>query len=791
MVAQYLQIKADYPDLLLFYRMGEFYELFYDDAKEAAALLDITLTQRGVSNGEPIPMAGVPAHSADGYLSKLLSLGKSIAICEQVATAPGGAAKGPIAREVVKVLTPGTLSEEAFLAAQTENRIGALTEVGKGQWAYATVSLSEGIFLLHEPGSWTETIAHIERTRPSEILYPEPLPWQQLQGMAGWHGTCRPAWEFDSKSGYEQLCRQFQVLHLEGFGLTASDPGLGVVGALLQYLKYTQRSALPQLSGIQLLSPDAFVRLDPATRRYLELTESLSGRSDRTLFETINQTKTPMGARLLKRWIHEPIRDLTRLLTRQRQVSALRDLGGELAALLQGIGDLERVVTRIALQTARPRDLVRLREALEKLPHCIELLQPIDGDDALLGLVERLDPLPVVVDRLRRALQDPLPTSVREGGVIADHFDAALDEYRTLSVSADTYLSDLLLRARKETGIENLKIGASSVHGYYFQVSREKGAFLGPTYLRKQTLKHHERFITEELKALEGKILSAQVRAVAREKVLYSELLEGLLDLLLPLQKNSATLAELDVLVSFAVRANACGYVCPSLHEGRGIEIQGGRHPVVEANLMSDQFVPNNLVHDPSAQLIVLSGPNMGGKSTYMRQNALILLLAQIGSFVPATSACIGLVDQIFARVGAMDDLAGGRSTFMVEMSEVAYILNTATENSFVLMDEIGRGTSTEDGFALAWSIAAYLVEKIGAYTIFSTHYAQLCGLSERYPQVQNLQMQVLEEADQITFLHSVASGGSTKSYGLMVAKLAGLPSEVLITANERLALGK
>jgi len=786
MMQQYLRIKAEHPDILLFYRMGDFYELFYDDARRAAELLNITLTTRGQSAGAPIPMAGVPFHAVENYLAKLVKLGQSVAICEQLGDP--AASKGPMERQVVRIVTPGTLTDEALLDERRDNLLLALHPV-KNTYGLAHLDLSGGRFTIMQLQGEAALLNELERLKPAELLIGEevtlPDPWRQHPGLRR-----QAPWHFDRESATRMLCSQFGVRHLDGFGCADQPVAVAAAGCLLQYVKDTQRGALPHLTGLRVERHEDSVILDPASRRNLELEHSLSGSPEHTLIGLLDRCVTPMGARLLRRWLHRPLRDRTTLGQRQDSVRALLDNGGYdyLRGLLRGVGDIERILARAALKSARPRDLTTLADALGRLPTLQPLLRPLDAT-LLQELARRAGTHPEVCDLLNRAIMANPPQIIREGGVIAPGYDAELDELRSLGERADHYLVELEARERKRTGIANLKVGFNRVHGYYIEVTRTQAQAVPLDYHRRQTLKGAERYIIPELQEFEHKVLHAQDRALAREKMLYDGLLEQLIVRLPTLQVSAAAVAELDVLSNWAERAAALRWNPPELVDAPGIEIVAGRHPVVE-RMMDEPFVPNDLRLEPERRrMLIVTGPNLGGKSTFMRQTALIALLAHLGSFVPAERAVIGPIDRIFTRIGASDDLAGGRSTFMVEMSDAANILHNATPHSLVLIDEIGRGTSTFDGLALAWACATHLAGTVRAFTLFASHYFELTRLPEEQSGIANVHLDAVEHGDTIVFLHRVQDGPADRSYGLQVAALAGVPPVVIQQARQRLRL--
>jgi DNA mismatch repair protein MutS len=777
MMAQYLQIKAQYPDMLLFYRMGDFYELFHSDAERAAKLLDITLTQRGASGGQPIKMAGVPYHAAEQYLARLVKLGESIAICEQVGDP--AASKGPVERKVVRIVTPGTVTDSALLEEKRDCLLLAL-QARNDQVGLAWLNLASGQFFASET-DYINLSAELERLQPSEILFPEGTRLDN-----GLHAAQKslPVWHFDLETARRTLCQQFGTLDMAGFGCDHLSLGLEAAGALLGYAKLTQGQSIGHIRGLQVYAADRFVHLDAATRRNLEITQTLRGEPAPTLLSLLDTCATNMGSRLLHQWLHHPLRDRAVLLAR---LDAVDQLGHSFSALhraLRPCVDVERITARIALKSARPRDLSGLRDTLAQLPEVLTLLQSCRSP-LLDDLSAALSTDGTLFDLLSRSLR-PEPASIlREGGVIADGFDAELDELRGIQTNCGEYLLELETRERTRTGIATLKVEYNRVHGFYIEVTHAQAANVPDDYRRRQTLKNAERYITPELKAFEDKALSASERALAREKYLYDQLLEQLAPAIPALQHLAAAIAELDVLNTFAERAAALNFTAPRFTDDAQLHIRGGRHPVVEAQV--EQFIANDCVLHEQRKLLLITGPNMGGKSTYMRQVALIALLAHCGSYVPADEAVFGALDRIFTRIGASDDLASGRSTFMVEMTEAANILHNASEHSLVLVDEIGRGTSTFDGLALAYAIARHLLEHNRSYTLFATHYFELTRLAEEFRQLANVHLAAIEHQNSIVFLHSVNDGAASQSYGLQVAALAGVPQNVIRVARKQL----
>ncbi len=796
MMQQYLRIKAEHPGTLVFYRMGDFYELFFDDAVKASRLLDLTLTQRGASGGNPIRMAGIPHHSCEQYLAKLVKLGESVAICEQIGDP--ATSKGPVERKVVRVVTPGTLTDAALLSDKNDvfllalcpahNRRGVVTSVG-----LAWLNLASGALRLAEVAP-DQLGAALERIRPAETLVADSFsetnaPFQVPNVGAT---TRVPAWHFDVGSGTQRLCEQLDVAGLDGFGAHSLTCACGAAGALLLYAAATQGQQLRHVRSLKVEYESEYIGLDPATRRNLELTETLRGTESPTLCSLLDTCCTTMGSRLLRHWLHHPPRDSAIAQGRQRAIGALLEappdasLDGLRTALRQ-ISDIERITGRLALLSARPRDLSSLRDTFAALPQLRDRLAPLKMHAAWLERIDAsLEPPPECLELLTRAIAKEPAVLIRDGGVMARGYDADLDELRDISENCDQFLIDLETRERARTGIANLRVEYNKVHGFYIEVTRGQTDKVPDDYRRRQTLKNAERYITPELKTFEDKALSAQDRALARERMLYDALLQTLLPHIGDCQRVAAALAELDLLSAFAERALALDWVAPSFAGDSGIDIEQGRHPVVEAQV--EQFIANDCCLNTERKLLLITGPNMGGKSTFMRQTALIALLAYVGSYVPAKRASFGPIDRIFTRIGAADDLAGGRSTFMVEMTEAAAILNDATPSSLVLMDEIGRGTSTFDGLALAWAIARHLLSHNGCHTLFATHYFELTQLPAEFAHAANVHLSAVEHDHGIVFLHSVNEGPANQSYGLQVAQLAGVPPAVIKAARKHLA---
>jgi DNA mismatch repair protein MutS len=779
MMQQYLRIKAEHPDMLVFYRMGDFYELFYDDAKRAAKLIDITLTSRGKSAGQPIPMAGIPYHAADNYLARLVRHGESVAICEQIGDPK--TSKGPVERQVMRIVTPGTLTDDSLLNSREENLVASVYK-SSAAIGLAWLELSSGRFCVAEPESLAALEAELARLKPAELLVEETLAESaEFQMRPGMRSV--PPWHFELDTCHRELCKQFGTKDLAGFGCQQLKHATCAAGALLQYVQDTQRIALPHLRGISTEQNSDALLMDAATRRNLEIDSSLAGREEHTLVGIMDRCATPMGSRLLRRWLNRPLRDHAALRQRYAAVKALlTDRSNLLHELLREVGDLERILARVALGSARPRDLAQLRNALTLLPELKAQLH-LAKTDRLSQLALDSGDHKATQLLLESAVIEAPPMLIRDGGVIKKGFDSELDEMRELSTNADGFLAALETRERERTGIATLKVGYNRVHGYYIEISKGQSDKAPEQYTRRQTLKGAERYITEELKGFEDQVLSARERSLAREKQLYEALLEKLRNELPGLQLMAHALAETDVLANFATRARELNYAEPTLSDRPGIKISGGRHPVVE-QVVEDSFIANDLDLHDKRRLMIITGPNMGGKSTYMRQTALIALLAHVGSFVPAQSASIGQLDRIFTRVGAADDLSGGRSTFMVEMTETANILHNATRHSLVLMDEIGRGTSTFDGLSLAWATAHYIGEKVGAFTLFATHYFELTSLADEIEATVNVHLDATEYKNRLVFMHTVKEGPANQSYGLQVAALAGVPGDVIDSAR-------
>ncbi len=781
MMRQYLALKAQYPDMLLFYRMGDFYELFFEDAEKASRLLGITLTRRGASNGEPIKMAGLPYHAAEQYLAKLAKMGEAVAICEQVGDP--ATSKGPVAREVTRILTPGTLTDAALLDETRDNTLLCIAK-GDGVLGLARLNLASGEFVLSEiaPGHLSQ---ELERIHPAELITGDHHTSDILQQARCAKKRLAP-WQFDLESAQRSLSQQFNTHDLSGFGCAEMPVAVAAAGALLDYVKNTQRTALPHIAGLRVEQTSHYLQLDAATRRNLEIDTTIRGETSPTLYSLLNSTQTAMGARLLRHWLHHPLRN--QLLIQQRHLAVAelleQSLESELQQALHPIGDIERMTARVALRSARPRDLSGLRDSLLQLPTLGNAL-PGAQSELLQSLLAELQVPSEALHLLVQTIQAEPSAILREGGVIASGFDTELDELRALQTDHGDFLLQFEAAEKARTGISNLKVEYNSVHGFYIEISRLQAESAPAEYRRRQTLKNVERFITPELKTFEDKVLSANERALAREKMLYEQVLDAMLPHITALQRIATAVATLDVLACFAERARALNYVQPQFRAEIGLDIRYGRHPVVES--IAQPYVANDVALNPYRQLLLITGPNMGGKSTFMRQTALIVLLAYCGSFVPAQTAIIGEIDRIFTRIGASDDLAGGRSTFMVEMTETANILNNASAYSLVLLDEIGRGTSTFDGLSLAWAVAKQLLEKNKSLTLFATHYFELTRIIDEARHAANVHLDAVEHGKGIVFLHKVEEGAATMSYGIQVAQLAGIPKSVVQLAKRKL----
>ncbi|MEO0368403.1 MAG: DNA mismatch repair protein MutS [Pseudomonadota bacterium] len=784
MMQQYLGIKAEHPDTLVFYRMGDFYELFYDDAKKAAHLMGITLTQRGKSNGDPIPMAGVPFHSVDQYLAKLVKLGESVAIAEQIGDP--ATSKGPVERKVVRIVTPGTLVDDNLLTEREDNLLCAIV-ANDDSIGIASLELSVGDFSSMQLDSVEEALGELSRLNPAELLFTSDT-LKKIPQIADQANTETPAWYAELGVATDLLCQQFGTQNLDAFGCADAPMAVQAAGMLLQYTRDMRYEQTPHIDSLRIRHRQEYLVIDAASRLNLEIETNLSGGKQHTLVNLLDQCANPMGSRLLRRWLHGPIRDHQTLRERQAAIDSLITQldRSALQNCLRDCGDIERVLTRIALNVARPRDLVKLRTALTLLPVINALLDKA-ATPRLDYISQQIQEFSSELRLLDAAILDEPAAVIRDGGVIKPEFDEEFHELHQLSKNTGNYLLELEQREREQTGISTLKVKYNRVHGFYIEVSKAQSDQVPPTYIRRQTLKNAERYVTEELKEYEDKVLSARERALAKEKALYQSVLDQLAPQVTAMRKTAQALAELDLLCNFAERAITLGYVCPELVDEVCVEIIGGRHPVVERN-QTQPFIANDLNLDDGQRMLVITGPNMGGKSTYMRQNALITLLAHTGSYVPADQVKLGPIDRIFTRIGASDDLAGGRSTFMVEMTEMANILRNATPQSLVLVDEIGRGTSTFDGLALAWSCALELANQIRCFSLFATHYFEITELVKSLELASNVHLDAVEHSQDIVFLYKLKTGPASQSYGIQVAKLAGLPSTVLTVAKHKLS---
>ncbi|HWZ61607.1 MAG TPA: DNA mismatch repair protein MutS [Steroidobacteraceae bacterium] len=782
MMQQYLRIKAAHPDILLFYRMGDFYELFYDDARRAAALLDITLTARGSSAGEPIPMAGVPFHAVDNYLARLIRKGECVAICEQ--KGEPGSSRGPLEREVVRIVTPGTVTDAALLEERQDTLGAALARDGT-RFGLAWLDLAAGRFTVLEGDGSAVLAAELERLKPVELLVAEGAAHDVAR--TGTVLRARPPWHFELASASRALTDQLGTLDLKGFGADERPLAIGAAGALLQYVRDTQRSSLPHVRALRVEERGEALLLDAASRRNLELDSSLSGNDAATLIAVIDSCVTAMGSRELRRWLNRPLTGHTPLRARYHALGALCDGRSfvRLRELLVRVGDIERILARVALRSARPRDLTQLRASLKTLPALRAALAPLDSP-LLRELHAECEEHPESLELLSAAIAEEPATLLREGDVIAAGFDSELDELRRIASHTDEFLIDLERRERERTGLATLKLSYNRVQGFFIEVPRRDAERVPKDYIRRQTVRSAERFITAELKGFEDRVLGARDKALSRERELYETVLTQLIDRLGSLQRTAGALAAVDALAALAERAATLEWTAPTLVDEPRLSITAGRHPVVE-RFSAAPFVPNDLALHSGRRMLIITGPNMGGKSTYMRQAALIVLLAHMGSYVPAAQLVVGPIDRIFTRIGAADDLAGGRSTFMVEMTEAANILNNATAKSLVLLDEIGRGTSAFDGLSLAWAMARDIATRVRAFALFATHYFELTTLSAEVEGCANVHLDATEHGDGIVFLHAVKDGPASRSYGLQVAQLAGVPRPVIGEARRYL----
>ncbi len=784
MIQQYLKLKKQCPHMLLFYRMGDFYEFFYEDAIKASKILGITLTTRGNSGGKPILMSGIPYYTLDNYLLKLIAIGESAAICEQIHP-PSNNKKGPYERKIVKIITPGTLSDEALLNEKKDNLIASIFQQNN-QFGYATMDITSGRFIITELSSFESLVDELSRTNPIELLYPENIKnFHLISQRLGLRP--RSIWEFELENAIDKLNHQFGTLNLSCFGIDIKKNSLSIraAGCLLQYVQNTQRSILPHINNFMFENQNDILIMDSSTRRNLELTQNLYGTIENSFIQIIDNTVTAMGSRMLKRWLNSPTRKKEIIFHRQHCIKSLQNVDINLKPIFQKIGDLERILARVALRSARPKDLVRMRDALSQFETLKITLKKIDCKD-ILYLVEKIGNFNSIYNLLKKAIVEFPPALITNGGVISYGYNEKLDKLRTLVHGATDYISNLEKKERQITGINSLKIGYNVVNGYFIQLSKNHISRLPEYYIRQQTLKNIERYVIPALKEYEKQILESKAKSLALEKFLYYELFDFILPNLIELQNSATAIAELDVLNNLAERAESLNYVCPIISKNYGIKIVHGRHPVVERKI-NHPFITNSLELSDEHSIAIITGPNMGGKSTYMRQTALIILLSYMGSFVPAKEAIIGPIDRIFTRIGASDNLASGYSTFMVEMAETANILHNATKYSFILLDEIGRGTSTYDGLSLAWACAEHLAKNIKSMTLFATHYFELTKLQKTINNIINLYVETIEYNGNITFMYNVKKGVTDKSYGLLVASLAGIPKEVINKAKIKL----
>lgn len=781
MMQQYLRIKAEYPDMLLFYRMGDFFELFFEDARKAAKLLDLTLTSRNKNSADEIPMAGVPVHATEGYLAKLLKQGESVAICDQIGDP--AASKGLVERKVTRVITPGTVTEEELLNKQKDNFLLAIC-VANSEYGLAYLDLSSGKFLLQTCNSNHELHDELARIQPAEILLAEDT----VLAVGDKYATKTiPVWHFEFGSSVSALCKQLGTKDLSGYGCDDYPLAISAAGAVLQYVKDTQKTQLPHIDGLQVCQQNEFIKIDSVTRKNLEIEYSSQGDSKHSLIHVLDHTACAMGSRCLRSWLNQPTRNTQILLQRHAAISEYLNLNSykDTHDLLNEVKDIERIRSRIALQTAQPRDLDALRSSLQRIPDIQKHLS-IYKSDLLVESENMLKGYEHLTNKLEQALFEDLPLLIRDGGVIKSSYDDELDELRSISTNANQFLIDLEQQEKSATNIANLKVSYNRVHGYYIEIPRSQSEQVPEHYTRRQTLKNTERFITPELKKFEDNVLSAKERALKREKLLYDQFLEDLLNDLTLIQNCAKALAQIDSISTLAERAATLNYVQPTFSQEDLINIKQGRHPVIEKT-QSDPFTANDAHLDQQRKLLLITGPNMGGKSTYMRQIALITWLAYSGSFVPAENCTIGPIDAIYTRIGASDDLSSGRSTFMVEMTEAANILNNSTSESLVLMDEVGRGTSTYDGLSLAWSCAQHLSEVNQSYSLFATHYFELTQLPGFFNTIHNVHIDAIEHNEKIVFLHAVKEGPANQSYGIQVAQLAGIPKSAIASAKLKL----
>jgi len=793
---QFYHFKGKYPDAILFFRMGDFYETFYDDAKVCSKVLGLTLTSRSKADDNPVPLAGVPYHAVDGYLKKMIQAGYKVAVCEQVEDPK--TAKGLVKRDVVRIVTPGTLTDEMLLEARQDNFLAAISLGAKHNATLSWVDVSTGHFSVQrmpEAGLLDELV----RLGPAECLLADARGElfeaetrrlvQQITQLTHAVVTERPAWYFDPYQARQRLLKHFGVTTLEGFGITDADKDLvPPAGAILEYLGETQKTTLAHIQTLQKVDPRNFLQIDPVSLRSLEILQTLRTENRKgSLLDCLDQTLTGMGARMFRSWLCMPLRDLAAIERRQDAVAALKEAQTELSQIrkhLAEVADTERIAARISTLRVTPRDLLALAATLRRIPELRQILRGFQAD-LLKELAAGCDGMEDLADLLESAIEPSCPNHLRDGGVIRSGFDPKLDHLRSISRDGQTWLADYQKAEIERTGISHLKVGFNQVFGYYIEISHAAADKVPADYVRKQTVKNAERYITDRLKEYETQVLGAEEKALQLEVRLFEDLRAQASTYIDRMQGLAHTIAQMDGLQSFAFVAHRRSYVRPRMTEGGELVIRDGRHPVL-AETLGAEFVPNDVdLGEGHGDILVITGPNMSGKSTYIRQTALLVLMAQAGSYIPAQDAAIGLVDRIFTRVGASDELTRGQSTFMVEMTETANIVNNATARSLVILDEVGRGTSTYDGLSLAWAITEHLATAVKCRTLFATHYHELTELAELFANVKNCNVAVREWADEVVFLHRILPGGTDKSYGIHVAKLAGLPRPILERARE------
>ncbi|NQY43368.1 MAG: DNA mismatch repair protein MutS [Legionellales bacterium] len=784
MMQQYLQVKQQYPNMLLLYRMGDFYEMFFEDAVEGAKLLNITLTHRGKSAGNPIPMAGIPFHALDNYLAKLVKQGLSVAICEQIGS-PN--TKGPMKREIARVITPGTVMDESLLDEKTDNLLMGIYQHKKDHgFNIAVLDITTGSFYAKKYQDFSSLADGIAKLKPAEILITKEL-FDQYHFDNTLQYTFKPYDEFKYHKSYKVLLNHFQITDLHAFGLEDHQSIIIPLGTVLSYAKSTQRNNLPHITNIRFKTKDSTLHMDANTIQNLELLKNIQGGEDNTLFKILDTSSTNMGSRELKRWLLNPLQDSTLINRRLAAVDKIYQTHNmeEFINILKSIGDIQRITSRIAVKSVRPQELLKICTSLENIPKLNHLLKNYD-DEILKYLNKQLIPLPEVIERINQAISKDSPNLIRDGNVILEGYNKDLDQLRNLNKDNSAFLLDLENKEKKSTNINSLRVSYNKIQGYFIEIPKGQSGKIPEHYQRTQTLKNVERFTISELKKFEAKMISAQTKSLELEKQLYEEILDFIIGFLPPLKNNANAISKLDVIVTLAERAETLSLVKPQISQEKILYIKDGRHPVVE-NTLTEPFIPNDTKLDTNISSMIITGPNMGGKSTYMRQTALIALLAHIGSFVPAREVQLSVLDGIYSRIGASDDLASGRSTYIVEMNEAAYILRHATEKSLIIIDEIGRGTSTYDGLSLAWSCLSYLSKKIKAFTLFATHYFEITKITEQITNIQNVHFDAILENDKIIFHHKIKSGSTEQSYGIEVAKLAGIPEVVIEQARTKL----